>query len=437
VGQADEVQQIAVAADGALILRSAKDAPRFKLLRWELPDDPEKADLAQARPLLAHGDAVITDVDAARDALYIVRRQGVNATLWRLPNGVPEGSRDGPREPQPIDLPVQGTVSVRAASPQHDGVVLGLGSWTRAASDHLLMAAADAPPRLMPLKLAQPGAHDAPPGLVSREVMVPSHDGVLVPASIVHREGLKLDGTNPTLLYGYGAYGIFQAPAFGARLLAWFEQGGVYVIAHVRGGGVFGDAWHRGGHKTSKFNTWRDGIAVAEWLIREGYTSPARLAVQGGSAGGIFVGRAATERPDLFAAAISNVGVLDMVRSETRANGVANVPEYGTVAREDEFRALLRASSYHALAEGTRYPAFLLAHGVNDIRVDVWQSSKFAAKAQALKSQTRPVLMLLDFEAGHGSGSSRAQAQARLADQWAFLLWQFGVPGFQPQASGR
>lgn len=121
-----------------------------------------------------------------------------------------------------------------------------------------------------------------------------------------------------------------------------------------------------------------------------------------------------------------------MVRSEQRANGVANVPEYGTVVREDEFRALLHNSSYHALAEGTRYPAFLLVHGVNDIRVDVWQSAKFAARAQALKSQVRPVLMLLDFEAGHGSGTSRAQTQQRLADTWSFLLWQLGVPEFQP-----
>lgn len=421
IAQRDAVQQVTVAADGALILRSALDAPRFKLLRWVLPEDLAQADLAQAQTLVPQTDAVITDVDAARDALYIVRRQGVNASLWRLPTGA--------SEPQRVELPIEGTVSVREASPRREGLVLSLGSWTRVSSDHLLQPLADGPPRLSPLRLAAGGAFDAPPGLVSREVLVPSHDGVQVPASIVHRAGLKLDGRNPTLLYGYGAYGSFEAPGFGPRLLAWFEQGGVYVIAHVRGGGVFGDAWHRGGHKTTKANTWRDGIAVAQWLIREGYTAPDRLAVQGGSAGGIFVGRAATERPDLFAAAISNVGVLDTVRSETRANGVANVPEYGTVAREDEFRALLQASSYHALTEGTRYPAFLLVHGVNDIRVDVWQSSKFAAKAQALKSQTKPVLMRLDFEAGHGSGSSRAQAQQRLADQWAFLLWQFGMPG--------
>lgn len=424
IAQSDEVRQAVVAADGALILRSAKDAPRFKLLRWELNDDPAKIDIAQARPLLAESEAVITDVDAARDALYIVRRQSVIASLWRLPPGA--------REAQPVDLPVQGTVGVRHADPRQDGVILTLGSWTRASSDHLLRADAQGTTRLTPLQLARPGAFDAPPGLVSREVMVKSHDGVMVPASIIHREGLKMDGRNPTLLYGYGAYGSFEAPGFGPRLLAWFERGGIYVYAHVRGGGVFGDAWHRAGQKTTKFNTWRDGIAVAEWLIREGYTSPARLAVQGGSAGGIFVGRAATERPDLFAAAISNVGVLDMVRSEQRANGVANIPEYGTVTKEDEFRALLRNSSYHALTEGTRYPAFLLEHGVNDIRVDVWQSAKFAAKAQALKSQMKPVLMRLDFEAGHGSGSSRAQAQQRLADTWSFLLWQMGVAEFQP-----
>ncbi len=424
VAQADEVRQVVTAADGALILRSAKDAPRFKLLRWVLPDDPARADLAQAELLLAQGDAVLTDVDAARDAVYLVRRLGVNATLWRWPAGA--------REPLAVALPVQGTVSLREASPRREGVILGLASWTRAGSDHLLLPGPGGVPTLKPLALAQAGALDAPPGLVSKEVMVPSHDGVMVPVSLIHRADLQLDGRNPTMLYGYGAYGAFESPGFSPRLLAWLERGGLYAIAHVRGGGVFGDAWHRAGHKTTKSNTWRDGIAAAEWLVRERYTSPQRLAVFGGSAGGMFVGRAATERPELFAAAVSSVGVLDTVRSETRANGVANVPEYGSVTREDEFHALLAASSYHALTEGRRYPAMLLTHGVNDIRVDVWQSSKFAAKAQALKSQVRPVLMRLDYEAGHGSGSSRAQSQQRQADVWAFLLWQFGLPEFQP-----
>lgn len=286
------------------------------------------------------------------------------------------------------------------------------------------------------MRLAHAGAFDAPPGIQAREVMVRSHDGVMVPVSILSRSDVKLDGSNPTILYGYGAYGTVETPGFSAARLAWLEQGGIYAIAHVRGGGVFGDAWHKAGHKTTKPNTWKDGIAVAEWLIAIGYTSAQKLAIYGGSAGGIFIGRAITERPDLFAAAVPAVPVLDTVRSELRANGVGNVPEYGTVTKEDEFRALLEMSSYNALKVGTRYPAVMLVHGVNDTRVDVWQSAKFAARLTATGSAiegAQPVLMRLDFEAGHGQGSSRTQAQERQADIWAFMLWQFGVPGFQPK----
>ena len=414
---ADEVQEVAV-GPGVLYLRSARGAPRFQVLRMKL-DDPV---LARAEVWLPQARGVYSDLASARDGLYLTRRDGVNTQLFKL--------QHGSRELLPVALPQQGSVSVRESGISQEGAVVQVSSWTRASADFLL----DAGGRATPLRLAQAGAFDAPAQWVSREVLVKSHDGVEVPASILARADLKLDGRNPTLLYGYGAYGTVESPGFNPRLLAWLERGGVYVIAHVRGGGVHGRAWQEAGHKTTKPNTWRDGIAVAQWLIAQGYTRPQHLAVYGGSAGGIFVGRAATERPDLFVAAVSSVGVLDTVRSETRANGVANVPEYGTVAREDEFRALLAMSSYHALTPGQRYPAFLLTHGANDIRVDVWQSSKFAARLQALESQPGPVLMRLDYEAGHGSGSSRAQSQARQADIWSFVLWQAGVPDFQPRA---
>ena len=419
----EHIVGVTIGSDGALYLRSAKDAPRFQVLRWELPDDIDKADLAQARVVVPQGEGVISSLDAARDAIYLTRRSGVATRLWKLPM-----AGDQALQLQPVAIDDAGSVSIRHADISQDGVIVRNASWTRAGVDWQI----DARGRSERLRLARAGAFDEPQNIESREVLVRSHDGVMVPASIISRRGLELNGRNPTLLYGYGAYGTFEAPGFNPRLLAWLERGGVYVIAHVRGGGVFGSDWHQAGRKTTKPNTWRDGIAVAQWLVDQKITSPAQLAVYGGSAGGIFVGRAATERPDLFAAAVSSVGVLDTVRSETRANGVANVPEYGTVAKEDEFRALLQMSSYAALKEGTRYPAFLLTHGVNDIRVDVWQSSKFAARAQALRSQDKPVLMLLDYDAGHGSGTSRAQSQQRQADVWAFLLWQFGDPAFQP-----
>jgi prolyl oligopeptidase len=247
------------------------------------------------------------------------------------------------------------------------------------------------------------------------------------------RKDTVLNGQNPTILYGYGAYGTTEEPSRSNNVMTWVERGGIYVFAHVRGGGALGSQWHEAGQKTTKFNTWKDGIATAEWLIANGYTSSAKLGIYGGSAGGIFVGRAMTERPDLFAAAIPSVPVLDMVRSEQRANGVANVPEYGTVKVEAEFHALLRNSAYHAIQNGIRYPATMLMHGVNDSRVDVWQSLKYASRLADAQKGRQAVLLRLDYEAGHGAGSGSDQANQRTADLQAFLLWQMGVPEFQPQ----
>jgi prolyl oligopeptidase len=256
-----------------------------------------------------------------------------------------------------------------------------------------------------------------------------------VPASIILAKGTKLDGRNPLILYGYGAYGTVEEPGFSPRLLAWLERGGIMVVAHVRGGGVYGDAWHRAGWKTTKPNTWKDGIAIAEWLIANGYTSRERLSVNGGSAGGIFVGRAITARPDLFSAAVVSVGNVDQVRSETRANGVGNIPEYGTVTKEDEFRALLAMSPYANVKPGTPYPAVLLEHGVNDSRVDVWMALKFASRLAAATTSGNPILLRLDYDAGHGAGRTREQGQAQTADRWSFLLWRAGHPDFQPVAA--
>ncbi len=424
---ADEVAEIDLDAGGVAWLRSAKGAPRYQVLRLLLAT-PE---MAKAELVLPQSASVITRMATARDALYLTRRDGVTTSLWRLPVG-----RDAAAL-QPVPLPVIGSVGIRHADPAQDGALLLLGGWTQASADYRFDPR---DPTVQRLPLARSGLNDNPDTVMAREVMVRSHDGTLVPVSILSRRDLKLDGRNPTILYGYGAYGTVESPSFNPRLLAWLERGGIYALAHVRGGGVFGREWHLAGHKTTKPNTWKDGIAVAEWLIANGYTSRERLATYGGSAGGIFVGRTITERPDLFAAAVASVPVLDTVRSETRANGVANVPEYGTVQRENEFRGLLAMSSYHALKDGVRYPAVLLTHGINDSRVDVWQSAKFAARLQAVNAgvpQARPALMRLDPEAGHGSGASRAQQQERQVDIWAFLLWQFGVPEFQPVKAGQ
>jgi prolyl oligopeptidase len=269
--------------------------------------------------------------------------------------------------------------------------------------------------------------------VAAREVKVKSHDGVEVPVSIISRADLRLDGGNPVMLYGYGAYGLVENPAFTPRTLAWLEQGGVLAIAHVRGGGIYGDAWRRAGWKSTKPNTWKDGIAAAEWLVANGYTTPKRLFIYGGSAGAIFVGRALLERPDLFAAAAVVVGNTDQLRSEFRANGAGNIPEYGTVTKEDEFHALRAMSTYANVRPGAKLPAVLFEHGVNDSRVDVWMALKTGSRMAAATASGRPVLMRLEYDGGHGVGATRGQLQRSTADRWAFFLWQAGVPDFQPR----
>jgi len=248
----------------------------------------------------------------------------------------------------------------------------------------------------------------------------------------VHKKGLKLDGTNPTIVYGYGAYGIPQTPFYRPTWLPWFERGGVLAVAHVRGGGEYGQDWYKAGFQATKPNTWRDAIACAEWLIANKYTSTKQISIMGGSAGGIFVGRSITERPELFGAAVDQVPVSDLLRAEFSANGVPNIPEFGTVKTEEGFNALHAMSPYHAVKDGVKYPAVLLTTGINDPRVDAWEAGKMAARLQAASTSGNPILLRIDYDAGHGFGTTKKTAYAERADTFAFLFWQAGAKQFQP-----
>ena len=415
--QSADVREVDI-GQGHLYLRSALNAPRFKVLKLKLSD----LDMSKAVTLLPESEGVLRAITATQDALYVTRREGVNTSLLRLSQG-------SSAVLEKLSLPLEGNVSV-TGSVDHKDLVVAISSWTQplrryvVSGDNAQLTRLNLVPPIEPVQNVE---------VLAKEVLVPSHDGVKVPVSIIMRKDTVLNGQNPTILYGYGAYGTTEEPARSNGVMTWVERGGIYVFAHVRGGGALGSQWHEAGHKTTKFNTWKDGIAVAEWLVANAYTRPSKLGIYGGSAGGIFVGRAMTERPDLFAAAVPSVPVLDMVRSEQRANGVANIPEYGTVKVEPEFHALLRSSSYHAIQNGVQYPATMLMHGVNDSRVDVWQSLKFASRMADAQKGQKTVLLRLDYEAGHGSGSSANQANQRTADLQAFMLWQMGVSEFQPQ----
>ncbi|HVE51398.1 MAG TPA: prolyl oligopeptidase family serine peptidase [Casimicrobiaceae bacterium] len=415
---ADKVGTIAIGG-GYIYVRTSKGSPRFAVMRMPLASP----DLAKAEIVMPASESVITELGAARDGAYAVRRDGATQSLWRIAHRSPK--------PEKIALPFEGSVDITGTTARRDGIVFSLGGWTRSTKPYVYEPSQA---KAMELPFVKKGRYDAPDDIVAREVRYKSHDGVEVPMSIVSRKDVKLDGSNPTILYGYGAYSVTEDPFFNPRNYAWIERGGIYAYAHVRGGGAYGEEWHMAGRKTTKPNTWKDAIAAGEWLIANGYTSKQRLGILGGSAGGIFVGRAITDRPDLFAAAVPAVGVFDGPRFESSANGVANVPEFGTVKNEDEFKGLMAMSTYHAIRDNTPYPGILLVHGVNDSRVDVWQTLKAGARFATATSSGKPVLKRLEYDSGHGQGSTRAQSQARTADIYSFFLWQFGVPEFQPKA---
>jgi prolyl oligopeptidase len=269
--------------------------------------------------------------------------------------------------------------------------------------------------------------------LESKEVLVTSYDGTRVPLTLVYKKGIVLDGSHPTILNGYGAYGLVSESFFWAEALAWVERGGVLATAHIRGGGEYGEDWHLGGMMKTKLNTVSDFIACGQYLIEQKYTSSKRLAAEGGSAGGITVGRSMTIRPDLFGVVLDHVGMSDTLRFETEPNGPPNVVEFGSIKTEDGFHGLYGMSPYQHIDAGTVYPAVMFVTGANDPRVAPWHMMKMAARVQAATSSGKPVLLRIDYDAGHGMGSNRSQREALLADTWAFALWQMGDPAFQPK----
>jgi prolyl oligopeptidase len=420
--RADHVTDFAVQGD-AIYLVTAKDAPRHKVIRASLAEP----DLTTAATVVPCGEAVVHGV-AAADALYVSTSQGPVRRILRVPY-------DQPQNAFVIAMPEdEPSASIAAASPAVGGILVRGGSWIRTGRIHAFDPGTK---RLSDTGFVPVGPFDAPPELTAIEALVESHDGVRVPLSIIHRTDHQRDGRAPTILFGYGAYGHSIPMQFTPTSLAWLERGGVLAVAHVRGGGTFGKAWHHAGRKATKPNTWKDFLACGEYLVREGYTSPARLCARGGSAGGILIGRAITERPELFAAANIAVGCTDMMRFETTRNGPPNVPEFGSLANPDEFRGLLAMSTLHHVIDGASYPAVILTHGMNDPRVEPWQSFKTAARLQAATASGRPVLLRLDYDSGHGIGSTRSQRHAELADVQSFFLWQCGDPEFQPVAASQ
>ena len=268
----------------------------------------------------------------------------------------------------------------------------------------------------------QPKVAFNPADFETHQIFYPSKDGTRVPMFITHRKGLKLNGHNPTLLYGYGGFNISITPAFSVASLVWMELGGVYAVANLRGGGEYGEDWHQAGMKANKQNVFDDFIAGAEWLVANHYTCRDKLAISGGSNGGLLVGACLTQRPELFGAALPAVGVMDMLRFHKHTIGWAWTSDYGSPDRPDEFKALYAYSPLHALRPGTRYPATLITTGDHDDRVVPMHSFKFAARLQACQTGPAPTLIRIETRAGHDAGKPTSKLIEEAADKWAFLV---------------
>lgn len=267
----------------------------------------------------------------------------------------------------------------------------------------------------------QPKVDFNPEDYEVKQVFYTSKDGTKVPMFISHKKGLKLDGTNPTILYGYGGFNISLTPSFSISNLVWMEMGGVYAVPNLRGGGEYGEEWHKAGTKLKKQNVFDDFISAAEWLIANKYTSTPKLAISGGSNGGLLVGACLTQRPDLFGAALPAVGVLDMLRFHKFTIGWAWTSDYGSPENPEEFKALYSYSPLHNIKPGTRYPATLILTADHDDRVVPAHSFKFAATLQAAQDGEAPVLIRIETRAGHGAGQPISKVIDQVADTWGFL----------------
>jgi prolyl oligopeptidase len=407
------------ATNKEIFFLTPKNAPRFQVKKFAI----QNPDLSKATVVVPEfADRSIQQLNLSKDGLYFTTtKNGVTANLYRVPFAT--------AKVEEIQLPIAaGSAYVSTRGIMFPDIWVSMGGWTQDGKRYRFN------PESKEFKvetLSSEATYPEYADLVAEEVMVKSHDGVEVPLSIVYNKNLKKDGNAPVLILGYGAYGISINPFFSPSFLLWTSKGGVLAIAHIRGGGELGDEWHKAGQKTTKPNTWKDLIACAEYLVANQYTSPKKIAINGGSAGGILIGRAITERPDLFAAAIPEVGCLNPLRAEESPNGPVNVPEFGTVKDSAEFAALVEMDSYLHVKDGTEYPATLVTAGINDPRVIAWQPGKFAARLTAANKSTRPILFLTDFEAGHGIGDTKTKQFESLSDMFSFALWQTGHPDFQ------
>jgi len=406
---ADSVTRTAFGGNDSLWLVSRQGSPMGKILRLPL-SNPR---LAGAPTVVPESKSAIQEIVATAHRLYVVDQAG------------------GPMQVRVFDekgaskglIPLAPSSSVgQVVGLESDDVLVLSETWLEPPAWSRFDAATG---RLQATALRKTATADYSDTEVLRQFAV-SKDGTRVPLNIIQRKGTELDGNNPVVLYGYGGYGISLAPQYDIGLRPLLDRGVIYAVANLRGGGEYGDAWHRAGMLTRKQNVFDDFAACAQWLIEQGYTNPRRLAIEGGSNGGLLMGAALTQHPELYAAVVAHVGIYDMLRVELSPNGAFNVTEFGTVKEDDRFKALHAYSPYHHVVDGVQYPAVLFLTGANDPRVEPANSRKMTARLQASGSK-QPVYLRTTDSAGHGIGTALSERIAQSVDVDAFLFAMLNV----------
>lgn len=406
----DGIKSAKFGRDTDLYLLSKQNAPRGKILRLSLVH-PE---ITNAVVVVPEARGVLSEYEPSASGLFIAWMDGGPSRLWFYPKD----------HRSPIEAPV---LPVSTVSGLHcwDGnkLVFNNASFLKLVGWYEWEPGMKQP-RATAFQTTSPTDFDDME--VVRELAT-SKDGTKIPLNIVRKKGVHLDGKNPTILEGYGGYGVNMSPFCDPTLRIWFDAGGIYAVANLRGGGEFGEAWHRAGNLTHKQNVFDDFIACAEHLIQRKYTSSAKLGVLGASNGGLLMGAFLTQRPELARAVVSQVGIYDMLRFELEPNGAFNTTEFGSVKDESQFKALYAYSPYHHVKEGAAYPAILFPCGETDARVSLANSLKMTARLQAANGSARPILLRTTATGGHGFGSSLKDRIAETADIYVFLFNELGL----------
>src|SRR6266581_7369925 len=403
----DQIKLARLGRDDAIYLLSRAEAPRGKILRLPL----EVPELRNAAEIVSAGEAVIEQTVPSNDALY-------TGDLLGGPSQIRRFDLNGKNA---TVIPIPQISSVQEMLALENGSLLFRDVSYTAPAAWFQCSAGKTDPAKTALRSTSPVSLA---DIEVRRELATSKDGTKIPLNILFKKGTKRDGQNPTLLYGYGGYGISMSPNFDFTRRLWFNLGGVYVVANIRGGGEFGEEWHKAGNLTKKQNVFDDFAAAAEYLIKENYTRPEKLTMQGGSNGGLLMGAMITQHPDLMRAVVSQVGIYDMLRVELAPNGAFNVTEFGTVKDPDQFKALYAYSPYHHVVDGTKYPSILMMTGANDGRVAPYHSRKMIARLDQANKSSNPILLRTSTSSGHGIGTALSERIKQLADQYSFLFAQ-------------